>query len=72
MALVTQAITLARDLDDLRMVQEPVEDRRGAGHVADQLAPIQERAVRVMMVERVSCQEIRLRSGRISPQTRHV
>jgi hypothetical protein len=32
--LVAQAVALAGDLDDLGVVQEPVQDRRGARHVA--------------------------------------
>lgn len=31
---------LARDRDDLRMVQELVQDRRGGRHITDQFAPI--------------------------------
>jgi hypothetical protein len=36
--LVSQPIALAGDLDNLGVVQEAVEDRTGAGDVADQLA----------------------------------
>src|ERR1700691_4478568 len=43
--LITQAVAFARDLNDLGMVQEAVEDRRGAGYVADQFAPIFQRSV---------------------------
>jgi hypothetical protein len=35
---ISQAIVLAGDCHQFRMVQEPVKDRRGARHVAEQLA----------------------------------
>src|SRR5262249_45194158 len=44
-SMVPQAITLAADGDDRRVVQEPVENRRGAGHVSNELAPIFQGAI---------------------------
>ena len=45
-ACLPQAIALTGKADDLGVVQEAVENRRGAGNVADQLAPILQRPVR--------------------------
>ena len=40
-----EAIAFAGEGDDLGVLQEPVEDRRGGRDVADQLAPVFDRAV---------------------------
>ena len=42
-ALVAEPVAAAGDRDDLGVVQEAVEDGRGAGNVADQFAPIFQR-----------------------------
>ena len=42
---VFESVALAGDGDDQRVVQETVEDRRGSGHVLQQLAPVLGRAV---------------------------
>ena len=44
--LVSQPIAAPCDGDHFGVVQEPVEDRRGAGDVAHQLAPVLQRPVR--------------------------
>ncbi len=40
-----EAITFAGDLDDFRPMEKSVENRRRAGDIADQLAPIIERSI---------------------------
>src|SRR6185437_11057470 len=42
---VAQAVAAAGDGDHLGVVQEAVEDGGGGGHVADELAPVLQRAV---------------------------
>jgi len=51
---VLQAAASAGDGDDQRVVQEAVEDGPGGGHVLEELAPVLEGRLLVMMVERVS------------------
>ena len=45
MTSVAEPVAAALEVQNLRRLQEAIEDRRGAGHVADQLAPVLERAV---------------------------
>jgi hypothetical protein len=43
---VLEPIASSRDGDDLGVMQEPVQDRRGRRNIADQLAPVLQGAVR--------------------------
>jgi hypothetical protein len=52
--LVLEAVAAAGDLDDLGVVEEAVEDRRGRGAIAQELAPVLEGRLEVMMVARFS------------------
>ena len=46
LALLLEPVALALDVDDRRVVQQPVEDRRGDDLVAEDVAPAGEALVR--------------------------